>query len=144
MLLCKAHRRGSVLAGSRALVCKSEGLILPGVCRVTPGKSPQRSALLVHPVIKSPALQSRGCLCTALNNEVLILFEVPWHCIYTVILIILYDLLPHHQDRFKKNDPVIKGQSWGWEVQTSSPDFHYNFELSIYSFNWYKTLACIG
>lgn len=86
--------------GSRALVCKTEGLILPGVYRVTPGKSPQRSALLVHPVIKSPALQSRGCLCTALNNEVLILFEVPWHCIYTVILIILYDLLPHHQDSF--------------------------------------------
>lgn len=86
--------------GSRALVCKPQGPILPRVSRVTPGKSPKCSALLVSPVIKSPAPQSRGCLCTALNNEVLILFEVPWHCINPIILIILYDLLPYHQDSF--------------------------------------------
>lgn len=86
--------------GSRAQVYKPAGPILPGVCRVTVGKSRQRCALLVPPVIKSLAPQSRGCLCTALNNEVLILFEVPWHSINTIILIILYDLLPHHQDSF--------------------------------------------
>lgn len=44
----KQKRQCSV--GSRALVSKSEGPILPGVCRVTLGKSTQRSALLVPPV----------------------------------------------------------------------------------------------
>lgn len=77
---------------------------------MTLAKSAESSALLVPPVIKSQAPQSRSCLCTDLNNEVLILFEVPWHCINTIILIILHDLLPHHQTVFE-SDPVMKGQS---------------------------------